>query len=217
MALKKLSLYLSLSFHINFKQRKLSLLRICMTIERESERDKKRERAFLKAFSPKLQILKFNLKSTSDSKILKIWIWEAFLVDFQKKYKIHIFEGRQKALWKLIWTVPIFPQSKNDYCFTDTLIVHRSSSALLMNFNCSCYSHFHHFLFRRLMTILCRKTIQSEINNSSNLHFFFLFLFSRFFLPVFFPKETTYCNDTWIRLLVFIHCMKCHLSTLDGT
>jgi hypothetical protein len=74
MALKKLSLYLSLSFHINFKQRKLSLLRICMTIERESERDKKRERAFLKAFSPKLQILKFNLKSTSDSKILKIWI-----------------------------------------------------------------------------------------------------------------------------------------------
>jgi hypothetical protein len=36
-------------------------------------------------------------------------------------------------------------------------------------------------------------------------------------LPVFFPKETTYCNDTWIRLLVFIHCMKCHLSTLDGT
>jgi hypothetical protein len=32
------------------------------------------ERAFLKAFSPKLQILKLIIKSTSDFKILKIWI-----------------------------------------------------------------------------------------------------------------------------------------------
>jgi hypothetical protein len=35
------------------------------------------ERAFLKAFSSSLQILKLNLKSTIDSKIPKIWIFKA--------------------------------------------------------------------------------------------------------------------------------------------
>jgi hypothetical protein len=39
----------------------------------------------LKVFSHKLQILKLNIKSTSESKILKIWIWEAFLTYFQGK------------------------------------------------------------------------------------------------------------------------------------
>lgn len=72
------------------------------------------------------------------------------------------------------------------------------------------------------MTILCRRTIQNEINNSSNLHFscfrFFLLNFHKkkdFFSLL---QKTTYCNDTWITLLVFIRRMmrvKCHLSTLN--
>jgi hypothetical protein len=33
-------------------------------------------------YSTSLQILKLNLKSTSDSKILKFWIWEDFIMYF---------------------------------------------------------------------------------------------------------------------------------------
>ncbi len=52
-----------------------------------------RERvAFLKVFSPKLQISKLNIKSTSGYKILKFWIWEAFSINSL------FYRGRRKKL-----------------------------------------------------------------------------------------------------------------------
>jgi hypothetical protein len=51
----------------------------------EIDRERERERAFLKVCSPLLQTSKLNLKSTGGSKFLKIWIWNAVLEYFQEK------------------------------------------------------------------------------------------------------------------------------------
>jgi hypothetical protein len=42
----------------------------------------RKRKSFLKAFTPKLSTSKLNLNSTSGSKILKIWIQEAFSMNF---------------------------------------------------------------------------------------------------------------------------------------
>lgn len=72
-----------------------------------------------------------------------------------------------------------------------------------MNFNCSCYFSFSIVIFfcihfgGRLMTILCRRTIQNEINNSSNLHFSCF----RFFLLNFHKKKDFFCSASKDNLL----------------
>ncbi len=53
--------------------------------------------SFLKIFSPNLKILKLNIKSRSGSKILKIWIWEAFFNIFSgKNIKFIYLREKQK-------------------------------------------------------------------------------------------------------------------------
>jgi hypothetical protein len=59
---------------INFKAKTIFPKQILSQSLVRSEREKERERELFKVFTRKLQILKLNLKLTSGTKILKIWI-----------------------------------------------------------------------------------------------------------------------------------------------